>query len=140
MSIKRDAMIKSLKKVVIPVLRERGFKGSYPHFYRKLENQTDLIMFQFSMWGGVLYVEISKCSSEGYINYSGKHILPNKVRVYDIGGLGDDGLPHRTRIGKEINGTFEFKEHNTEEVSRKVVNSLEEAEEWWSSHPNWWNN
>ncbi|MGM0875889.1 MAG: DUF4304 domain-containing protein [Bacillota bacterium] len=46
MSAERDAMINSLKQIVIPILRERGFKGSFPHFYRKLDNQTDLLMFQ----------------------------------------------------------------------------------------------
>ncbi|MFP5116011.1 DUF4304 domain-containing protein [Bacillaceae bacterium C204] len=138
MSTERDAMVKSLKEVVIPVLRERGFKGSFPHFYRKLENQTDLIMFQFSMWGGVLYVEISKCPSEGYTNISGKHIPPNKVKVYQVGGGGSPF--NRPRIGKETNYTFEFNKDNTGEVSQKIFNSLEEAEEWWSSYPNWWNN
>lgn len=61
MSLERNAMIASLKKTVIPRLRENGFKGSFPHFYRKTEQRADLLMFQFSMWGGVLYVEISKC-------------------------------------------------------------------------------
>lgn len=132
MSVERDAMIKSLKAVVIPVLRERGFKGSFPHFYRKLEERTDLFMIQFSMWGGVLYVEISMCSSEGYTDSSGKQIPPNKVKVYQIGG----GSPYnRTRIGDE---SFEFDEGNTEDVSRRVLNSLEEAEKWWNSYPNWW--
>lgn len=33
----RDEVIDSLKRVVIPSLRERGLKGSFPHFYRKLD-------------------------------------------------------------------------------------------------------
>lgn len=138
MSEERDAMIKSLKQQVIPTLRERGFKGSFPHFYRKPENQTDLVMFQFSMWGSVLYVEVAKCSSEGYVDeMSDKLIPPKKVKVYQIGG----GSPfNRTRIGKEMECAFEFNEHDTEEVSRKIINSLVEAEEWWSTYPNWWNN
>ena len=32
LSEERDAMIKSLKQQVIPTIRERGFKGSFPTF------------------------------------------------------------------------------------------------------------
>ncbi|QOR64908.1 DUF4304 domain-containing protein [Cytobacillus suaedae] len=136
MSVERDAMIKSLKENVIPTLRKCGFKGSFPHFYRKLEEQTDLLMFQFSMWGGVLYVEISKCSPEGHTDVAETYRTPNKVKVYHIG---DGSAWHRKRLGKEVNGMFEFNELNTDEVSKQVFNSLEEAEEWWNTYPNWWN-
>jgi Domain of unknown function (DUF4304) len=138
LSAERDLMIKSLKQIVIPSLRKQGFKGSFPHFYRQLDNQTDLLMFQFSVYGGVLYVEISKCSSEGYTEEtSGILIPPNKIKVYQIGG----GSPYnRTRIGKDSGNTFEFNEFNTEEVARKIFCALREAEEWWSLYPNWWNN
>jgi hypothetical protein len=79
-------------------------------------------MFQFSMWSACLYIEISKCSSEGYIDSSGQHIQSNKVKVYQIGG----GSPfNRTRIGDD---SFEFDEGNSEEVSRKVLTSLGESE------------
>nr|WP_268888411.1 DUF4304 domain-containing protein [Heyndrickxia shackletonii] len=40
-------MISALKKIVVPELRERGFKGSFPHFRRIFENKIDLITFQF---------------------------------------------------------------------------------------------
>ncbi|MGG3625537.1 DUF4304 domain-containing protein [Bacillus gobiensis] len=136
MSAERDAMINSLKQIVIPTLRERGFKGSFPHFYRKLDNQTDLLMFQFSMWGGVLYVEISKCSPEGHTDVSGEFRPPNKMRVYYV----DDGFVwHRHRIGNEVNGMFEFNEFNTEEAAQTIFYALTEAEKWWISYPNWWN-
>ncbi|MBY6037146.1 hypothetical protein KUV80_10790 [Fictibacillus nanhaiensis] len=65
-------------------------------------------MFQFSMYGGVLYVEISKCPSEGYTEEtSEKHIPPKKIKVYQIGG----GSPYnRTRIG-----------FNTDEVEKSFM-------------------
>ena len=138
--MERDVMIKSLKQNVIPVLREQGFKGSFPHLYRKLENKTDLIMFQFSNWGGVLYVEISLCPSEGIIDsITGKHIPVNKVKVYQVVGGNTDSFS-RIRIGKDTNGTFEFNSHNSDEVSYKILPSLEEAEKWWGTYPIWWNN
>ncbi|WLD91722.1 DUF4304 domain-containing protein [Alkalihalobacillus sp. AL-G] len=135
MSVERDAMIRSLKELVIPILRESGFKGSFPHFYRKLEEQTDLLMFQFSMWGGVLYVEISKCPPEGHTDVSGKFRTPNKMKVYYIG---DGSAWHRHRIGKDVKGMFKFHKDNTDEIGKLIKNSLSEAGEWWTSYPNWW--
>ncbi|KZZ82628.1 hypothetical protein [Bacillus sp. SJS] len=38
-------MIKALKLIVIPLLREKGFKGSFSHFLRVLETRIDLISF-----------------------------------------------------------------------------------------------
>ncbi|WP_350163607.1 DUF4304 domain-containing protein [Priestia megaterium] len=64
-------------------MRDRGFKGSFPHFYRELENRVDLLMFQFSAWRGVLYVEVSKCSPEVHIDVSETFYTPNKVKVYN---------------------------------------------------------
>ncbi|WP_394531694.1 hypothetical protein C1N83_24365 [Priestia aryabhattai] len=107
MSVERDNMINSLRKNVIPTLRDRGFKGSFPHFYRKLENRVDLLMFQFSAWGGVLYVEVSKCSPEGHIDVSETFYTPSKVKVYNI------DTAHRQRLGKEIDEMFKFNKDNT---------------------------
>lgn len=121
-------MIKSLNEIVFPVLRERGFKGKFPHFYRKVKERTDLLMFQFDLHGSTLSVEISKCPSQGYLDSSGKRVPPDKLKVYQIG-------VNRTGIG---DGTFKFNGNNTKEVSRKVLYSFKEAEEWWNTYPNWW--
>lgn len=132
MSVERDNMINSLRKNVIPAMRNRGFKGSFPHFYRKLEDHVDLLMFQFSAWGGVLYIEISKCSPEGYTDVSKTFYKPNKVKVYNI------DIEHRQRLGKDLYEMFEFNKDNTELISLAVRNALEEAEDWWDSSANWW--
>lgn len=44
----------ALKQIVIPILREQGFKGSLPHFRRVNENKIALITFQFNRWGSHL--------------------------------------------------------------------------------------
>lgn len=49
-SNEREMMDNALKKVVIPFLRQQGFKGSLPHFRRMNENNIDLITFQFNKW------------------------------------------------------------------------------------------
>lgn len=136
MSLERDAMIVSLKNVVIPVLREKGFKGSFPHFYRKTEERADLLMFQFSMWGGAVYIEISKCPPEGFTSISGEFRPTNKMKVYDIGN--PSYAWHRHRLGGHDKVMFEFNENTTNEVALQIKKSMKEAEEWWESYPNWW--
>ncbi|MGF9891217.1 DUF4304 domain-containing protein [Priestia megaterium] len=132
MTAEKEKMIHSLKKNVIPVLRNCGFKGTFPHFYRKLESRLDLIMFQFSAWGGTLYVEVSKCAPDGHLDVSEELYIPNKVKVYHI------DLEHRKRLGNETQEIFKFDKDNTEEVSICVRKTLKEAEEWWNSYPDWW--
>jgi hypothetical protein len=134
LSAERETMINSLKKYVFPTLRERGFKGSFPHFYRKLENQTDLLMFQFSQWGGTLYIEISKCPLNGSTGYKDQQIPVNKIKVYQVVG---NSFNDRHRIGPDLG--FEFSINNTEEIARNIQKSLVEGEDWWRVHPNWWN-
>jgi hypothetical protein len=134
LSAERETMINSLKKNVIPTLRERGFKGSFPHFYRSLENQTDLLMFQFSQWGGTLYVEISKCPLNGSTGFKDQQIPVNKIKVYQVVG---NSFKDRHRIGPDPR--FEFSINNTEEVAKNIQKSLIEAEDWWKGHPNWLN-
>ena len=57
----RKEMIVALNSIVVPVLRHRGFTGSFPHFRRLGTKQIDLITFQFDKWGGGFVVELSKC-------------------------------------------------------------------------------
>lgn len=51
--MKNDSMIAALKAVFVPVLRERGFKGSFPHFRRIRPDRIDLLTVQFDKWVAV---------------------------------------------------------------------------------------
>jgi hypothetical protein len=42
----REAMDAALKETFVPALRERGFKGSLPHFRRLLSDRIDLLAVQ----------------------------------------------------------------------------------------------
>jgi len=59
MGERRRAMDDILKTISVPLLRERGFKGSYPHFHRLVGDHVDLLMFQFRSDGSSFVVEIS---------------------------------------------------------------------------------
>jgi hypothetical protein len=65
MSAERDQMIATLKEYVLPVLKARGYKGSFPHFRRPTDFAIHLLNFQFDKWGGGFVVEIASCPVEG---------------------------------------------------------------------------
>src|SRR5262245_34082606 len=81
MSKPRDQMIAALRDVVVPVLRDMGFSGSFPHFRRIRESQIDLLTFQFNRYGGSFVVEAACCASEGFTTHWGEHIPPQKVQT-----------------------------------------------------------
>src|SRR4051812_28382526 len=100
MSAEHDRMIETLKEYVILVLREKGFKGSFPHFRRPIETAIHLLTFQFDKWGGAFTMEIAICPKEGITTSWRKQISPDKVRAWDI-------YPHhRLRLGPPKDDKF----------------------------------
>ena len=85
MSDERNRMIKALKQHVVPVLREHGFKGSFPHFRRPTKRALHLVTFQFDKWGGGFVVEIAACPPDGVRTPGGEHIPPTKVSTWHVG-------------------------------------------------------
>jgi len=65
MSESRDKMMEALHRVVVPMLRDMGFTGSFPHFRRVHDTQIDVLTFQFNRWGGSFVVEVAFCEPVG---------------------------------------------------------------------------
>ena len=61
----RAAMLRALREVLVPLLRERGFKGSLPHFHRILPDRVDYLSVQFHSAGGSFVVEIAGAGPDG---------------------------------------------------------------------------
>jgi hypothetical protein len=80
----RSALEAALREIVIPDLRSRGFKGSFPHFRRILETRIDLLTFQFYSSGGSFVVEVAQCGPNG-VSHSWKDVPSNKVTAWDVG-------------------------------------------------------
>lgn len=59
----RKAMIRALQALVVPMLRARGFSGSFPHFQRSEGGRVHLWSFHFSKWGGSFIVELGRCEA-----------------------------------------------------------------------------
>ena len=72
MSVERDKMIQYLKEQVVPVLRSRRFKGSFPHFRRITSERINLMTFQFDKWGGGFVIELANSHPKGFTTSWGK--------------------------------------------------------------------
>src|SRR5258705_4276725 len=77
-------MVKNLSEIVIPVLRQKGFKGSFPHFRRLTTDRINLLTFQFDRSGGGFVIEITNCQRNGYTTSWGTKIEPNKLTAHDL--------------------------------------------------------
>ena len=139
MSAERDKMIKSLKEIVIPELRNRNFKGSFPHF-RKTENtKTNLLTFQFDRNGGGFIIELANWNESEFKTYWGEIIPLNKLTSSDL------HPDERQRIYPnsltEQSGTdswFRFGKPKSDEIygilSEKVLNRIPIMEQYWTEN------
>ena len=137
MKVLRDDMLASLKAIVVPHLREMGFKGSMPHFYRERSGHIDLLTFQFSQWGGQFIAEASFVDpSRQNIHPIHKDVPPQKMRVSSTGSrhrIGkathkrDPWLVYDQPSSNDITGT-------PEELSQLLVSLIDlEGVPWWES-------
>ena len=65
MSAHRDAMMAALKQMFVPMLREKGFAGAFPHFRRRLDSRIDFLDVQFAREGGRFCLNIGQTGPEG---------------------------------------------------------------------------
>jgi Domain of unknown function (DUF4304) len=135
MSQEHDKMVRALKEIVVTKLREKGFKGSFPHFRRLRDEKIDLLTFQFDKWGGGFVIEISKCSPTGITTHWGAYIPPNKVRAWDLHP--NKRLRLQPRSGSSTSEWFRYdgamlNDNIFDKTAREVLPFLEKAEKWWA--------
>jgi hypothetical protein len=127
MSASRDGMVAELKRVVVPVLRELGFNGAFPHFRREGEEGIDLLTFQFASAGGSFVVEAGKFPAEG-LQVANELIPPAEVKMRH--------LLRRLRLGtKGESGDhwFDYEAGGYEQVAQSVVPLIRgQATRYWS--------
>lgn len=131
-------MIRTIKKILGPILREKKFTGVFPHFFRQRNGHIDLLTIQFSRYGGGFVVEVSYVDKERNNIYVFKDLQPEKLRVSHsidrlrLGSMPQQGISdHWFKYDKKISLS-----PNTilESVAKEVVPFLEnQAEEWWRS-------
>ena len=120
-----------LRATVVPVLRARGFHGSFPHFHRVRESQVDLLQFQYSSSSGGFVVELSYAdpARENIVLHGDKELPPGRLRV--------NHTHRRFRLGATSEGGdhwFSFERASPEAVAASVVPLIEtQAEAWWAA-------
>ena len=120
----------ALKESVVPVLRELGFTGTYPHLRRVHVTHVDLLTFQFDVNGGGFVIEICRCGIGGITTQWGKHIPASEVRVWDV----HPNQRFRLKPG-EGSGThswFRFESGRYREVANQVLAMLPVAHDYWA--------
>ncbi|MGG0663184.1 DUF4304 domain-containing protein [Viridibacillus arvi] len=132
-SNERKMIDNALKKVVIPFLRQQGFKGSLPHFRRINEKNIDLITFQFNKWGGSFVVELAVCPMQGVTMDWGEQIPPNKVTAHDIDKRFRLGAKSEDEDGIWFNFENAKNVEDFEKVALNVVNLLNISDRLWIS-------
>jgi hypothetical protein len=121
-----------LKSVVVPQLRARGFKGSFPHFRRQAVGGIDLLTFQFDRHGGGFVIEIARSPAEGITTHWGKAIAARSVTAWDVHP--DERLRIKPERGAGTNSWFRYDAEQFEVCARQVLDALPEADEWWARH------
>ena len=127
----RVGMDAELKLTVIPVLRQKGFKGSFPHFRRLIQGKINLLTFQFDKNGGGFVVEIALCSESGFTTDWGEHIPASKVRAWDL----HPNQRHRiqNKEGGNTDSWFRFDQGQYQNAAQQFLQLLPLADSWWYS-------
>jgi uncharacterized protein DUF4304 len=137
MSDPRGEMNKAIRDVVIPALRARGFKGSFPHFYREIEGHIDLLSFQFHRSGGSFVVELSFATPERGNVYIDQDDPPKKLRVGQTTrrlrlGASSENKDHWFSFEESDFLLFFRRQPNVRRIAEQVARLLRsQAETWW---------
>ena len=131
-------MINSLKKIFVPELRKRNFKGSYPHF-RKTENGiTNLLTFQFDRYGGGFVIELANWNESEFKTHWGEIIPVNKLTAHDLNNrqrIYPNSLTEQN--GKQSWFRYDQRKflsfgNKYDKLAKKVVDRITIMENYWS--------
>ena len=127
----RKKMVAALKSAVVPILRSRGFKGTFPHFRRFKENGVDLFTFQFDRNGGGFIIEIARGPAGGFTTSWGKFIPPELMKSWDM------DLKNRARVyvggsrkGGRVHSWYRFDHGEFAICCEQVLERLRDADVW----------
>ncbi|HEY6919200.1 MAG TPA: DUF4304 domain-containing protein [Tabrizicola sp.] len=137
MDADRKTMEAMLKRGCVPVLRDMGFKGAFPHFHRETGRFVALVTVQFGSAGG------SFCVNLGYADPSRRNVYhtpgsePAKLRVSQTrdwvrlgaGTAGDRWFVFGSAAATAYRGSV----RSPEEIATECAELLRsEAEAWWA--------
>jgi hypothetical protein len=126
MSESHDGMVKALKALVVPRLRELGFVGSFPHFRRRSETRLDLLMFQFDRYGGGFVLELGQCPPVDLVLHGGKRVAVDEIRAFQPHISQRARIQHRR--GPRREDWFRYDDGDYEHTARAVLPFIDEAD------------
>lgn len=137
MSTDTKTMTGVLKRLCVPTLRNLGFKGSFPHFFRETGTFVSLVTVQFASAGG------SFCVNLGYADPRRKNFFvapkggPEKLRVsqtrnqFRLGATA--GGDHWFVFGNASASAYRGSVEPSEDLAARFNALLtSEAENWWA--------
>lgn len=135
MLAEREKMVVALKETIVPVLRQQGFKGSFPHFRRIADTTIHLLSFQFSSWGGAFAINVGICERSGVLLTNGQRVPPEKVAAHHT-------LNYRLGSSEAQRDHWFFYDerspHSSEQIFKLVAGAvipyLVQAEQWWKEN------
>ncbi|MCP5304354.1 MAG: DUF4304 domain-containing protein [Chromatiaceae bacterium] len=134
----RKTIESQLKAEVVPFIRERGFKGSFPDFYRENEDCVCLANFQFYSSGGSFCVNLSYADPMRKNFYFRPETEAKKLKVSQTNEqirLGSNGpnSDHWFSFGKTSYGEYRGQPLLPREIVSQVQSLWEsQAETWWA--------
>ena len=128
-----DNMRDLLKAEVVPLLREMGFRGSFPHFNRERGDHVDLVWFTFSSAGTSFAVELSFADSARTNVRCNPDAAPGQLRVASTTqrhrlGAGEAMDHWYAFVGVPWRGMAGHPDDLVADVKRRLPL---EGEEWW---------
>jgi Domain of unknown function (DUF4304) len=140
MSTDRLTMVKALKEICVPLLKERGFKGRFPTMYRDTDGFVSLINFQFFSSGGSFCVNLSFADKQRENVYPRPETEPKNLKVSQTrvrARLGAPGLKgdHWFSFDKTSYNGYRGPPQNPVHIAGEINQLFEQvAFPWWGKH------
>ena len=128
----------ALKSIVVPDLRVRGFKGSYPNFFRDRGGHIDLLTFQFKSSGGSFVCEISFADQDRsnvatYKDTEPKKLRTNQTRIrLRLGSSPDRGVNDHWFCVERVDASSAASPAKAAHEAVALIES--QGEPWWLEH------
>jgi len=108
MTVDRENMQRAIKHFVIPQIRALGFKGSFPYFKRRANEEHQMLMIFFNKYGGSFYVEAGRISDQRVRELQQHWVNAGKSLDESSLTVGHCQPGHRGRLGP---GGFSRQDH-----------------------------
>ena len=128
-------MRRALRDIVVPELRQRGYRGTFPRFRRTVEDEVQFVHFVFWFKGGNRFlVELRRGDREQVADMTNAQVVTRSDRVLlrsPIVTRGSEDAPFPTWFWFEFEDSSGFR---PDEVAARVVAAFDHGgADWWTA-------